>query len=296
METVVPAGEPIISVLTATLDCVDQIQGCIETVAGQRDVAVEHIIIDGGSTDGTVEVIKDAVSGPGSTVGWWTSEPDQGVYDAWNKAIGHLRGQWVYCLGADDRLVDSDTLRKAAQRLAELPDSILLAYGQVQRVSLAGRTVEQWGQPYDIARDGFFKRAEYGTSIPHQGTFVRRETFERLGGFDRSYRVSGDTEFIARVLSASPEAAYLDICVARMASGGLSGAFKTVAVGWRENVRLGRLHRIPRARFRRWLKWLEWQAKILLFSHLPERWAAWVGDVGRRLRGRPAYWTKYSDQ
>jgi glycosyltransferase involved in cell wall biosynthesis len=282
--------EPVISVLTSTLNCVDQLDQCLAAVAGQRGVAVEHLLIDGASTDGTAERIRQEASRAESVIHWWTTGPDEGIYDAWNKAIPHLRGQWIYCLGADDVFADDTTLQRAADILSTLSSEVMLAYGDVERIGDTGEILEHWGGPFEQAYHDFFRRASYGTSIPHQGVFIRRECFERFGQFDSSYRVSGDTEFIARVLTAAPKGAYLNMLIGRMAAGGISGSFQTVTTGWRENDRLGQKYHIPRSRPRRWLKRLEWRMKIAVFSWLGRGLAARIGDFGRRLRGKPPYW------
>ncbi len=284
------SSQPVISILTSTLNCVDQLDACLAAVAGQRGVRLEHLLIDGASTDGTVERIAQAAGEPDSPISWWTSSPDVGIYDAWNKAIPHLRGQWVYCLGADDVFADEGTLQRVAEALGALGPEVMLAYGDVERIDDVGTVLEHWGVPFEQAYDDFFNRAFYGTSIPHQGVFIRRECFEQLGPFDGSYRVSGDTEFIARVLTAAPQGAYLDMLVARMAAGGISGSFQTVAIGWKENDRLGQTYHIPRSRPKRWLKRLEWRVKIAVFRCLGRGLAARVADFGRRLRGKRPYW------
>lgn len=112
---------PLISIITATYNASAHLQKCIDSIESQVYPNIEHIIIDGGSVDGTVELIKKNEK----KVALWLSEPDTGIFNAMNKALQHVRGEWIYFLGADD------TLYPAFSDLAALlsePDKIY--YGQ----------------------------------------------------------------------------------------------------------------------------------------------------------------------
>lgn len=91
---------PIISIITVVRNGVASIEACIDSVAKYTSTDIEHIIIDGGSTDGTVEILRQHAH----ALSYWISEPDQGIYDAMLKGLRHARGQWVLFLGCDDEL------------------------------------------------------------------------------------------------------------------------------------------------------------------------------------------------
>src|ERR1700732_3837604 len=89
---------PPVSIITAVFNGQDSIASCIQSVLRQNYPNIEHIIVDGGSTDGTVEVLRHY----GGQIATWISEPDAGVYDAWNKGLKLASGHWIAFLGADD--------------------------------------------------------------------------------------------------------------------------------------------------------------------------------------------------
>ena len=94
---------PTFSIITVTFNCAPVLAGCMDSVLRQTWKDFEYIVIDGGSTDGTLDIIRARAD----RLAHWRSEPDRGIYDAINKAIDVARGRWIYVLGADDRLRDS---------------------------------------------------------------------------------------------------------------------------------------------------------------------------------------------
>ena len=91
---------PLISIVVSVFNGADTLQQCIDSVTDQTYPAVELIVIDGGSTDGTREILLRNAS----KLAYWVSEPDRGIYHAWNKALVHAQGDWISFLGADDYL------------------------------------------------------------------------------------------------------------------------------------------------------------------------------------------------
>ena len=92
---------PLVTVITAVLNAVGAIKDCIESVVRQEYPNIEHIVLDGGSSDGTVDVLRHY----DDRIALWRSEPDRGIYDAWNKALREARGEWICFLGADDEFL-----------------------------------------------------------------------------------------------------------------------------------------------------------------------------------------------
>jgi glycosyltransferase involved in cell wall biosynthesis len=104
-----PSRSPYVSVVVAVFNGVDTLQRALDSLFAQTYRDWELVVIDGGSTDGSVAILERA----SDRISYWVSEPDRGIYDAWNKALSRLRGQWVVFLGADDYLADRSVLARA---------------------------------------------------------------------------------------------------------------------------------------------------------------------------------------
>src|SRR5215469_17049084 len=127
-----------LSLIVACLDARPVLVRCLESIARQDHPDVELIVADGGSSDGTVELLRQWKAAP-VTAYQWFSAPDNGIADAWNKAVARVSGAWVLFLGADDVLAAPSTLSRAAQRLTALPAAVRVAYGQVALVDAQGQ-------------------------------------------------------------------------------------------------------------------------------------------------------------
>ncbi len=100
-----PAQSPVISLITVVHNGAASIEACINSVTKHASADIEFIVIDGGSTDGTAEILRKHES----KISFWSSEPDQGIYDAMHKGLRQAHGQWILFLGCDDELVISPT-------------------------------------------------------------------------------------------------------------------------------------------------------------------------------------------
>lgn len=208
----VPAGkgtESLVSVIVAVLNRAATLQRCIDSVALQDYPNIELIVIDGGSTDGSVQVIHDR----SAHIDHWESGTDRGIYDAWNKALEHAKGRWICFLGADDYFVDRDSLGDLV-RLGEREDADLVC-GRVWYVDERGERRFCLGSPFDWSR---MKRSH---SIAHTGMLHHRRLFERYGRFDAQFRIAGDYDFLLRV-GPSVRASFLDRVYLAMGDAGVS--------------------------------------------------------------------------
>ena len=215
-----------ISVITVCYNSAETIGHTLRTVREQTYKDIEHIVVDGRSTDNTLEVI--AAEGP--HVAKFISERDNGIYDAMNKGIQLATGDVVAFLNADDFYKDIGVLARVAQVMqAEQLDAL---YGDVEFF--------RPGQQDSVARrynSGRFTagRLGWGWMPAHPALFVRRGLFERYGSFRTDYRIAGDFEFIARVFSHTGlRHRHLPESVVRMQMGGISTS------GWRATLQLNR--------------------------------------------------------
>ncbi len=257
---------PLISIITATYNCREDLEKCLQSLAAQSYRGFEHIIVDGGSTDGTLEVIEKNQT----SLGWWISEPDRGIYNAWNKALAHIKGEWVLFLGADDTLYSPDTLSEIAPILAQQPKDLRTVYGKLESVDEEGNVIAIAGRGRDIDHADFINFAK---PLPHPSMLQRREVFKELGGFDEGYRISADFDFMCREL-LEHQAEFADIFITVHLLRGVSVHPKTALKSWQETLKIIRAHKLPvplRFKFLRitkaaafYLGWLILPDKIIL--------------------------------
>ncbi len=176
-------GSPLISVITPTLNSNSGIEQCLQSVIGQTYKNVEHIIVDGLSSDNTLAIVREFQSKfPGIRL---ISQKDNGIYDAMNHGIALANGEWLYFLGSDDSLYDKNVFCRL-YRLFSDPEYDII-YGNV-RFKLSGSKY--------IGR--FNKIKLLCTNICHQAIFTRKEVFTRLGGFNIEYTTYADWHFNMR--------------------------------------------------------------------------------------------------
>lgn len=221
------SGEPLITIITSTYNAVAHLQDAIKSIREQSFRRFEWIIIDGASTDGTLKILHDNED----VIDRWISEPDRGIYDAWNKGLALAHGEWILFMGADDELAAPDVLQLAAQKLGNLDDGVHWAYGNVRQFGTNGRS-QLLGEPWAEARKNFTS----GMSVPHQGVFHRRSLFDRCGWFNPAYRIAGDYALLLRAFRSGFEPYYLTLLVAHMGGGGVSSRPEMTLVTIREFI------------------------------------------------------------
>lgn len=215
-----------ISVVTAVLNRAGVIGDCMRSVLAQTHPDVEHVLVDGGSTDGTLDVIGSC---PGR-VGHLVTEPDGGLYEAVNKGIVGAKGDVIGILGADDVYASERTLELVAAVFREGADA---CYGDLQYVSSDGRrVVRTWrSSPF---RDGRFLR---GWMPPHPTFFCRRDVYARLGSYDTRFRIAADYELMLRYFErARLRPVYVPEILVRMRVGGTSNRLSNLARKSTEDV------------------------------------------------------------
>ena len=262
-----------ISLITACYNSAKTIKTAIDSVLAQKGVDIEYIVVDGGSTDGTVDIIKEYSTRSTCSTRFsfkWISERDRGMYDAINKGIKMATGDIVGILNADDVLATDDTLAHIASAFEQkeppvprspfpVPQRIDALYADIRFVK-EGETVEALREAPTVRycsaarwRPWMFR---FAAMVPHPSFYVRRECFERLGGYSLDYRICADFELELRyLLLAKLRAAYLPECVVIMRMGGMSTS------GWRSNLVINRedLRAPPRPRH-----------LVLHAAHLPQ--------------------------
>lgn len=206
---------PLITVIMALYNAEKYVRAAIDSLLTQSFQDFELIVADGGSSDGTVDILKH-FSGRLT----YFSEKDKGVYDAWNKALKLRKGEWVMFLGGDDVLSDVRALELVAPVLKSFGHgSASYIYSEVALVEEDGQKVlERMGMPWEATSE---KLTEY-MSVPHCGAFHHTALFDRYGNFDTSFRITGDYDFVLRITKGGEQGYYTGLPLVRMTVGGLS--------------------------------------------------------------------------
>lgn len=215
-----------VTVVTAVLNDAGHIEQTILSVISQTDIEIEYIIVDGGSKDGTLELIgkyKDKIS-------LLISEPDRGVYDAMNKGIKYSTGDFVYFINSGDILLNPSILSKI--KLEELKERNAIIYGNVV---VAYGNIEALEKP----RPFFNSKMKFkGIGICHQSMFFPGELI-RNEKYDLSYNIAADYDLAYRLWRKGTEFLYKDITIAKYdwGKGISSNPYKLLDV-YRENARV----------------------------------------------------------
>ena len=203
-----------VSIITATFNSSSTIADCIKSVASQTYPHIEHIIIDGGSTDGALDIIKKY----SDRIAYWISEPDKGIYDAMNKGIKLASGDIVGILNSDDFYANNDVISSVVKEFeAKNVDSVFADLVFITRE-----------EPQKIVRyynSSHFnpKRFNYGWMPAHPTFFVKRNIYERYGLFKTDYKIASDYELLTRFLAKYKISySYIPKVIIKMRTGGLS--------------------------------------------------------------------------
>jgi len=215
-----------VSVVTVCFNCADTIEDTLRSVLSQVHKNVEYIVVDGGSTDGT----QDVVGRSNGRIKKFISEPDEGIYDAMNKGIRMAEGDLVGCLNADDVYADDEVISDVvAAAEAEGVDAV---YGDLVYV--------RRDNPHKVVR--YWRAGEYlpgafrlGWVPPHPTFFCRRSLFEEFGYFDALYRIAGDFELMLRLIEKHGiHLGYIPRPLVRMRVGGRANTIRGMLCGNRE--------------------------------------------------------------
>jgi len=203
----VESSQPLVTIITATFNAAATLQACLESVRSQDYPNIEHLIIDGGSTDSTIAILQ-AYATPGT----WVSEPDGGIYDAWNKGLAMARGEWIAFVGADDVLLPGAV--SAYMRLAQAQPQAMYLSSRVQWIGSDGRDRV-------IGREWSWPRFQRYMCTAHVGSMHHRYLFEQFGHYDALLRIVADYELLLRA-GKHLRAAFLPQVTVRMQGGGNS--------------------------------------------------------------------------
>ena len=201
-----------ISIITVVYNAAATIEQTILSVVKQDYSNIEYIIVDGGSTDGTLDIVKKYEE----KIALWLSEPDHGIYDAMNKGLTHATGDYIYYLGADDCLLAPTSISQVVSFLQDNPEVDVLC-ASVMMVDTVYRIEKVYSSNFSEAD------VLSGYNTPHQGMFVRREILQKHR-FDTSYHIAADYKnFLKFYLDQNIALKQTAMIVAYYANDGVSG-------------------------------------------------------------------------
>ena len=196
---------PKITIVIATYNSEKTIGTALKSVAEQSLQDWECIVVDGASKDRTIEIVKEFIN---DSRFCYISEPDKGIYDAFNKGWKMAKGEWVYYLGSDDYLINSGL----ANLLRDSSSYDIIGGGVL------------------LIRDGYPAKVQLTRGIRgcHQAFIVKRELFPLLNGFNQNYKLFADTDFLIRAYNSGYKVLNRNIIVAGFSLGGASQSFKVL--------------------------------------------------------------------
>lgn len=203
-----------VSIITVVLNNVQHIEDCMNSVIQQAYKNVEYIIIDGGSTDGTIDIIKKYEK----QISMWVSEPDRGIYDAMNKGIIKSTGDIIGILNSDDVYANEKAIGRVIACFSNTNADT--CYGDLVYVDRRDikKNIRYW-KSNSYHKDNFRR----GWMPPHPTFFVKRKIYPKYGGFNLSFPLAADYELMLRFLYRQEvSTAYIPECLVKMRTGGSS--------------------------------------------------------------------------
>lgn len=203
-----------ITIITVVFNRVDSIAQAVASLQAQTHPDIEHVVIDGASTDGTLDILRACLDEEAVLV----SEPDKGIYDALNKGLARATGEVIGFMHSDDFFADPNVLADVAKAFAN--PAVDAVYGNLEYVAKndTSRLIRYW-------RSGEFdpKKLGWGWMPPHPALFLRRGVIEQWGGFDTEFRIAADYDAILRYFGKGKiRATYIPRVLVKMRLGGES--------------------------------------------------------------------------
>lgn len=201
------------TIITPVLNAKETIADCLGSVRQQKYEQIEHLVIDGGSDDGTLEILDrsriDLIK---------KGNEDKGIYDAINSGIDHSTGDVIGILNADDVYSDEEVVSEVMKLFSD--PELDLVYGDLEYKDAFGRTVRRWQAGHPQRR-----KFKFGWMPPHPTVFVKKELFDKIGTYRLDLSSSGDYEFLLRAMyKYEVKSAYIPRVMVHMRTGGVSNA------------------------------------------------------------------------
>ncbi|MFV0330620.1 MAG: glycosyltransferase family 2 protein [Dysgonomonas sp.] len=206
----------VFSVIIATYNAENVLSTTLDSLKKQTCKNFELIIIDGNSNDSTKNIITSNLD----IVSSWISEPDNGIYDAWNKGIRMAKGEWICFIGAGDTLVP-DALEKYAYFIHKLKDKVDYISAKIARTTENNTYTSDLGEPYT------WKSLRKKMNVAHVGSLHNKNLFKEIGLYNTEYKIAADYELLLRK-KGKLKAVFMDYVIGTMPIGGISFSVKAL--------------------------------------------------------------------
>jgi len=204
------AADVGITIISVALNSIDHLTGCLESVANQG-IPLQHVIVDGGSTDGTIDLLRSWTRHPLE----WTSGPDRGISHAFNQGISRARSDIIGLLNTDDRY-EPGALQRGLAALQTYPEAGF-CFGHCLHIERDGR---EW---LNLADPNYQRHLRYYMpNVNHPTMLIRRSAYVRVGGYDERWRMAMDYDWLIRAERAGVRGVLVDATQTCMAMGGIS--------------------------------------------------------------------------
>lgn len=203
-----PMNSPLVSVITVTFNAQRYIEQTIQSVLAQTYPDTEYIIIDGGSTDGTTDIIHRYAG----HLSYWVSEKDNGIYDAMNKGIRHAKGQLIGMVNAGD-FYEPDTVQRVVDAYMQHPDCGVF-HGDINMLNEDGSLFKQKHANTDL------QQLDKGFGLFHPTFFIPKAVYEKIGLYDTDFRLAADYDFALRCRNAAVPFCHIPYILSNFRIGG----------------------------------------------------------------------------
>lgn len=217
-----------VTIITSCYNRVKTIRGCIESVLAQDYPDIEYIVVDGASTDGSMDVINEYKDRIAKII----SEPDHGMYEAINKGLRAATGDIVGLVHSDDFLFSNQTVSNIVKRFEETHADFLYGDGLFVDSNDTKKPVRNW-------KGGRYSKGKVrcGWLPLHPTCYLKSSFYKEVGPYNEKYKIAADTDFLVRALyEHSPKVAYLKEYIVRMRMGGLSTDSAKRKAMWKEDI------------------------------------------------------------
>ena len=219
---------PLVSIVTVVFNGVDVIEKTVMSIINQKYSDIQYIIIDGNSTDKTVDLIKKY----DKSIAFWISEPDKGLYDAMNKSLQYATGDYVWFVNAGDEIYSSDTLKTVIENMPGDSDFI---YGQTMIISR--ERIEKGLRRHKVPESISWKSFCMGMLVCHQSMIIKRRLVE---SFNLGYKYCADFDWAIRALKKSSRIHNTGIILSKFLEGGRTS--RTLLPGLMERFKIMTIH------------------------------------------------------
>lgn len=222
-----------ISVIVATYNSGKTLARCLDSIVSQLGDIGELLVIDGGSTDNTMDIVRSY----GCDVSFSISEKDRGVYDAWNKGVKKARGQWITFIGSDDMMLPN-AFNLYESFFDKNGEDFDLVCGKLFFVDEKGTVLREVGEPWNWQKHVYRK-----LKFAHPGMLHNKRCFDKIGYFDLKYKICADSDFLQRI-GPDAKGGFIDDFIVRMSQGGMSDGIAAMREGFlsRKNNKCLPLH------------------------------------------------------